>query len=50
MIDYIKEKIERNLNFFDKSNWIKYMNNIVEEIEKILKDITNNDIDYDSRY
>ena len=26
------------------------MNNIVEEIEKILKDITNNDIDYDSRY
>ena len=50
MIDNIKERIERNLNFFDKSNWIKYMNNIVEEIEKILKDITNNDIDYDSRY
>ena len=50
MIDNIKERIERNLNFSDKSNWIKYMNNIVEEIEKILKDITNNDIDYDSRY
>ena len=50
MIDNIKERIERNLNFSDKSNWIKYMNNIVEEIEKILKDITNNEIDYDSRY
>ena len=50
MIDNIKERIERNLNFSDKSNCIKYMNNIVEEIEKILKDITNNEIDYDSRY
>lgn len=50
MIYNIKERIEKNLNFSDKSNCIKYINNIVEEIEKILKDITNNDIDYDSRY